>query len=70
MERTECLKQFIKAATDARNGEYGRAKALVDTIRREDGDREANAMRQEIWRFANMSEEEWTRSTEEIEEET
>jgi len=69
LEKTECLKRFIKAATDARNSEYGRAKSLVEAVRREDGDREANAMRQEIWRFANMSEPEWIRSIGEIEEE-
>lgn len=66
MEKTECLKEFIKAATDVRNGECGRAKALVDTVRREDGDREANAMRQEIWRFANLEEKDFAQAIAEI----
>ena len=69
MEKTKVLREFICAAADARLEKYGRAKALVDAVRREEGDREANAMRQEIWRFANMSEPEWIRSVGEISEE-
>ena len=66
MTKNDCLKEFIKAATDARQEKYGRAKALVESVRREDGDREANAMRQEIWRFANMGADEWLQATAEI----
>ena len=67
MEKTDCLREFIKAATDARQEKYGRAKALVEAVRKEEGDMEANAMRAEIWRFANMGAEEWTQATAEIE---
>ena len=66
MEKTECIREFIKAADEARSEKYGRAKALVDAIRREEGDREANAMRQEIWRFANMDQVEWMQAVTEI----
>ena len=66
MEKTECLKEFVKAATDARNGEYGRARSLVDSIRREEGDQNANAMRAEIWRFAQMDEEYFEKCVAEI----
>ena len=66
MGKSEVLREFVRAATDARNGEYGRAKSLVEAVRREDGDREANAMRQEIWRFANLDEIDWQKSVAEI----
>jgi hypothetical protein len=66
LERNECLKEFIRAAGDARCGEYGRARSLVERIRKEDGDTEANAMRAEIWRFANLDETDWQKSVAEI----
>lgn len=59
MTKAETLREFIRSATDARNGQYGRAKALVDSVRREEGDREASAMRAEIWRYVQMPEPDW-----------
>lgn len=66
MTKSDCLREFIKAATDAREEKYGRAKALVEAVRKEDGDMEANAMRAEIWRFAQMEQEYFDKTIAEI----
>ena len=66
MTKSDCLREFIKAATDAREEKYGRAKALVEAVRKEEGDMEANAMRAEIWRFAQMEQENFDKTIAEI----
>lgn len=66
MTKSDCLREFIKAATDARQEKYGRAKALVEAVRKEEGDMEANAMRAEIWRFAQMDQEYFDKTIAEI----
>lgn len=51
MERNECLERFLAAVRDARRGDYSRAKALVESVRREQGDRAANTAREELWAY-------------------
>lgn len=53
--QSDSLKRFMEAAADARNGDYGRAKSLIEKIRREHGDKAANTARAELWAYAQST---------------
>jgi hypothetical protein len=47
-QRAECFERFRTAVKDGRQGYYAKAKALVEKVRKEHGDKAAQIARKEL----------------------